>query len=338
MKKIIFLILIVLPFLLSSQNSLFENKIFKIEKTELNTINSDFGPAFVNNELWYSAFTDQEILDLSKGESKNIYCNLYSSELDSDGNIIGVKTNHLDSISENYHAGPVSYCEKTEELFVTLSNFEDPDIRNTIYVKSDIRLKIIILKKIDNVWTITGSLPFNSAYYSVGHPSISETGDTLYFSSNIPGFGGFGETDIYMSIRKDGEWGNPINLGDEINTIDDEMFPYLYKNNILIFSSNSKPNNDLDMLYSHLKDGVFTDPQLVYELNTEYDDFGLTMHKSDCVGYFNTNTKEDTNDDIYKVTFIKPEVKKPEPPIIVSIPKSIKYVYKNIFYDFLIFV
>ena len=128
MKKIILFLLVTFPLFLFAQNkcNFFEFRKIEIEKTNINTTQSDFGPAFVNNELWFSAFTSEEIQKLSEGKTKKIFYNLYSVTTDKDGKITGEKKSQLDDISSGYHAGPVSYCEKTGELFVTLNNFDNP--------------------------------------------------------------------------------------------------------------------------------------------------------------------------------------------------------------------
>jgi hypothetical protein len=204
MKRLFFILPIVFPLIIVAQNgcNFFDFRKIEIEKTNLNTTQSDFGPAFVNDELWFSAFTDEEIKKLSKGDNKDIFYNLFNLKIDAEGNIAGFKNVQFEAISAGYHAGPVSYCEKSEELFVTLSNFNNPEIRNNVYKKADIRLKIIITKKINGVWTVTEEFPFNNPAWSAGHPSISITGDTLFFASNKPN-SGFGKSDIYMSVRKD---------------------------------------------------------------------------------------------------------------------------------------
>ena len=80
---------------------------------------------------------------------------------------------------------------------------------------------------------------YNSLTYSVGHACISKDGQILFFVSDMPG--GFGGSDIYRCMKlEDGSWGTPINLGKEVNSTGDEMFPYLNpKGNTLYFSSTS---------------------------------------------------------------------------------------------------
>ena len=307
MKRLLFLIPIIFPLLLSAQNgcNFFDFRKIEIEKTTLNTTQSDFGPSFVNNELWLSAFTDEEIKKLSKGDDKDIFYNLYSLNTGEDGIVTGSKKIEFEAISAGFHAGPVSYCNKTQELFVTLSNFDNPDVKNKVYQKADIRLKIIITKKINGVWTVTEEFPFNNPGWSVGHPAVSVTGDTLFFASNKPG-SGFGESDIYMSVRSGGKWGNPVNMGEKINTEFDEMFPFFFEGSMLFYSSNKGRNKkaDFDMKYICKTGNSFSEPQLLDELNTNKDDFGLIIHPKGKSGYFVSRRNGGMgDDDIYKVTF-----------------------------------
>lgn len=306
MKNLVLCFILAFPVFISAQNAcdFFEFRKIKVEKTDLNTTQSDFGPSFVVDELWYSAFTQEEIKKLSVGDNKDVFYNLYSSKTDNDGNVIGTKSIQFEAISAGYHAGPVSYCAKTQELFVTLSNFDNPDIRNKVYRKAEIRLKLITAKKIDGVWKLTEQFPYNDSIYSVGHPAISPTGDTLIFASNMPG--GKGMTDLYMSVRTNGKWGAPINLGDKVNTEFDEMFPFMMGGSVLFYASNKGTNGkeDFDIKYICKEGSLFTSPKIQNEFNTEQDDFGLIIHPNGKVGYFVSRREGGLgDDDIYKVTF-----------------------------------
>ena len=307
MKKIVLMLFTVLPLLLAAQDdcNFFEYRTMKVEKTGINTAQSDFGPAIVNGELWYAAYTPEEIEKLAKGKSKNVFYNLYSSSIDNDGNVSIAKQPQLEQLSAGYHAGPASYCEKTKELFVTLSNYDNPEIRNKVYRKAEVRLKIIVAKMVNGNWQLIEEFPFNDPTYSVGHPAISVTGDTLFFASNKPETG-LGETDLYMSIRKNGVWGNPINLGRRINSDDDDMFPFYFNGGTLFFASNrgvTEPKN-FDIYYSCLSGSGFGEPKSVDALNTNADDFGLIIEPNGKYGFFASRKEGGMgDDDIYKVKF-----------------------------------
>ncbi len=307
MKKIVLFLLVTFPMFLAAQNgcNFFDFRKPVIEKTNLNTTQSDFGPAFVNGELWFSAFTEEEIAKLAKGESKKIFYNLYNVKVNDEGNVTGSKNVQLESLSAGYHAGPVSFCDKTGELFVTLSNFDNPEIRNKVYRKSDIRLRIVVAQKENGNWKMKEELPFNDSTYSVGHPSISITGDTLFFASDKPN-SGFGESDIYMAVRKDGKWGQPINLGEKVNSVYDEMFPFFYEGSLLFYATNKGENQkaDFDLQYICKTGNGFGTPKSLDEFNTGEDDFGLIIHPKGKLGYFVSRREGGIgDDDIYKVVF-----------------------------------
>lgn len=330
MKRVLLFLLGILPIVLSAQdNCVYFEKMVKltIEKTELNTTESDFGPAFVGEELWFSAFTTKEIEKLATGKIKNIHYDLFVSETDEQGNVTGNKMLKLAEQSEGYHAGPVSYCEASGELFVTLSNFENPDIRNKVYQKADIRLKIIIVKKQDGVWKKTGELPFNNPSYSVGHPAVTSTGDTLYFISDVPEKG-LGGTDVYMTVRTDGVWGDMINLGDKINTEGNEMFPFIYKDKMLIFATNGRGDgDDLDIYHVGMFGENMTAVTEIEELNSDSDDFGFVIHKKEKIGYFTSNRDGGLgNDDIYKVLVEEIPQGKHELELVVMDKKTRQHV------------
>jgi outer membrane protein OmpA-like peptidoglycan-associated protein len=304
MKKSMLLIMVMLPVCLMAQ-VFYENTTLQVEKISSNTAWSDFGPSFVGDELWYSGFTPEDINKLKQGRSKNVFYKLFSSPADGNGLLGGGKVLVPEQASSGYHAGPVSYCKKTGELFVTLSNFENAEVKNIVFQKKNIPLKIVILKKSGNVWGLAEELPFNSSSYSAGHPAISVTGDTLIFASNIPGKG-YGGTDLYMAVRKNGKWGNMINLGNKINTSDDDMFPYLHKGNLLIYASNGRPDGmgGFDIYYASLAGTNFGEPVNFSAINTDADDFGLVVHPGEEVGYFVSNRSGgDGDDDIFQVTF-----------------------------------
>ncbi|GAB1454615.1 OmpA family protein [Draconibacterium sp.] len=307
MRNIFLFLLGTFPMFLAGQNGcdFFDHRKLEIEKTSLNTVQSDFGPAFVNDELWYSSFTDEEIAKLSKGEDKDVFYSLLSSKLDQNGNVSGSKSLEFEDISKGYHAGPVSYCPVTKELFVTLSNFDNPEIRNKVYRKADIRLKIIVAQKVDGIWKFKEELPSNDPSYSVGHPAVSVTGDTLFFSSNKPE-GSFGGSDIYMSIRDNGKWGQPVNLGNKVNSVNDEMFPFFFDSSVLFYATNNGENqkSNFDLQYICIDGNDFGISKSLDMLNTDEDDFGLIINSAGKIGYFvSRRTGGLGDDDIYKVTF-----------------------------------
>ena len=129
MKRVLLFLIGILPIMLSAQDKCvyFEKMVkLEVEKTELNTAESDFGPAFVANELYHSAYSDEKLDKLARGKKRKIHYDAFTSTIDENGNVTGGRSMHLAEHSEGYHVGPVAFCEKTGEIFVTISNFENP--------------------------------------------------------------------------------------------------------------------------------------------------------------------------------------------------------------------
>ena len=88
--------------------------------------------------------------------------------------------------------------------------------------------------------------------YNEGHATISRNGRTLIFTADYPD--GYGNKDLYMITKIGNKWSKPINLGPNVNTPFDEMFPYLYQDTILFFSSNGHNSiGGLDLFVSFLQ-------------------------------------------------------------------------------------
>lgn len=141
--------------------------------------------------------------------------------------------------------------------------------------------------------------PYNSNEYSTGHPTLNAEGNILIFASDMPG--GYGGTDLYYAVRSgNGEWTRPVNLGKQINTEGNEMFPSLDKNGTLYFASTGHVGlGGLDMFEVQLKEmkPVSVPQNMGVPINSPKDDFALIKSADGKSGYFSSNRRG--NDDIY---------------------------------------
>jgi tetratricopeptide (TPR) repeat protein len=196
-------------------------------------------------------------------------------------------------LTSKYHAGPLAfYDHETKMVFSSAANKASRKGERTMH------LYFAELK--DGHWQTTTAFPYNSADYSISNPAINEDGTVLYFCSDMKG--GIGGKDLYKSENINGKWTKPKNLGDGINTIHDEVFPYLHQQT-LYFSSNGHPGlGGLDIFKAERSNSTFLDVENVgYPLNTNFDDFGIVIDSLNTHGYFSSNRKEGGyNDDIYE--------------------------------------
>ncbi len=136
-------------------------------------------------------------------------------------------------------------------------------------------------------------------------PSISPDGQTLYFASNRKG--GKGKKDIWLSHKKGPEqWGKPVNLGESINTPENEMAPFIHMDNqTLYFASEGWMGmGGLDLFKATRRsDQKWSHPEnLGYPINTHNDEFGLVVGAAGTKAYFASDRNQKDDRDLYTFT------------------------------------
>ncbi|MFM9983801.1 MAG: tetratricopeptide repeat protein [Flavobacteriales bacterium] len=150
--------------------------------------------------------------------------------------------------------------------------------KNTVTTTGDIYYSEF--DKNAQAWAVATKLqrPINTSYFE-GSVCITADGNTLYFVSERPE--GLGQGDIYVSSKKNGQWTSPKNLGDVINTDNDEKFVFIHPNGkTLYFSSNGHQTmGSYDIFKTEYVNGAWSVPiNLGYPINTvnEESTFSLT--------------------------------------------------------------
>jgi tetratricopeptide (TPR) repeat protein len=196
-------------------------------------------------------------------------------------------------LNSKFHAGPLAFYDGEKKMvFSAASEKAGRNGARTMH------LYFAEIK--DGHWKITTAFPYNSEAYSIYNPSINESGTLLYFSSDMKG--GLGRKDLYKSENKNGQWTKPVNLGENINTSQDEVFPFMH-DRTLYFSSNGHPGlGGLDIFKAESNNSAFAEVENVgYPLNTNFDDFGIVIDSLNMRGYLSSNRKGGGyNDDIYE--------------------------------------
>ena len=177
------------------------------------------------------------------------------------------------------------------------------------YDKSkDLGTELLVANQSRGDWSEPTLLELVGDSLIAAHPSLSSDGTTLYFVSDRPG--GYGGKDIWMAKGKGNSFDKPVNLGPEINTPGDEMFPCIRENGELYFSSNYLPGlGGLD-IFKAAKDekGKWKVENMKAPINSPGDDFGITFSKGEIdKGLFSSNRKGSKSDDIYSF-YLPPKI------------------------------
>jgi outer membrane protein OmpA-like peptidoglycan-associated protein len=279
----------------------------QVKNAGINSANSDFSPAFLGDSaiVFSSTRATQKVLVSRHSWTGEAYTNLYlatqlskkgSQEKDSTSAPKGLNG----QINKYYNESSAVFTKDGKTMYFTrnnqLKNKAKTDTLNTVL------LKIYKATYNGKKWTNVKELPFNNDNYSCAHPALSVDEKELYFSSNQPGT--IGMSDIYkVAILENDTYGIPENLGDKINTEGRETFPFITKDNVLVFASDARAGlGGLDLYYVHLDSQYKEIKTFGAPINSPQDDFGLIYKDTLQNGFFTSNRTEDNlgKDDIYR--------------------------------------
>ncbi len=269
-----------------------DSAYYQISNAPFNTAHNEFSSTYDDGKLLFLSDRKQtKPLQYTNTWTENGFYNLYQIKPNEKSAAAASLFNS--GISSRYHEGPLAIFNAGQHIIFTRSISE----KNS---NGELVLGLFTAEKSKNGmdWINVQPFPHNNTAYSNYHPAISETGDTLFFSSQIPG--GYGGGDIYFSIKKEGIWTQPENMGSQINTEGNEHFSYL-KDNILYFASDGHQGlGGLDIYWIDIKkQDAYQVINPGFPINSSYDDLGLTF-ATDKTGAFSSNRPGGKgNDDIY---------------------------------------
>lgn len=306
MKKITLIIFLLCAYFSNAQ---LKEDNYTIKNIADNTKYQDFGATF---------YGDKKVVFASTRRTKTIknniwrgndqpYLQAYQGIQGSDGEIFEVEE-FTKGVNTKFHDANLTFTKDLKTVYFTSNNY-----LNKKFKKDTLGWNLNQLYKAkiggDGEWTNVEAMPFNNDNYQTGHPALSTDETKLYFISDMPG--GFGLTDIYVvDILAGGTYGEPINLGPNVNTEGKEMFPYINDLNYLYFSSDGyiDGKGGLDVYVTRIFD-YEPKPSLNLQkpINTIADDFAFLFQEGKNTGYFSSNRSGGKgDDDIYAFTELTP--------------------------------
>lgn len=186
-----------------------------------------------------------------------------------------------DGLMDKYHIGAVTFTADFKRIYYTRTILK-PDGTSI--------LKLMTAEEMDGKWENIQELSVNSDDYSCAHPCLYRD-SLLFFVSDMPG--GIGGKDIYVTSVDGAECGDIQNLGETVNTIFDELFPFAAEDGRLYFASNGHVGlGGLDVFVSQRQaDGAWSVPENAGRpINSSMDDFALVFKDTQCSeGYVSSN-------------------------------------------------
>jgi outer membrane protein OmpA-like peptidoglycan-associated protein len=192
----------------------------------------------------------------------------------------------------NPHDGPISFSSNNRYAFLT-TNQDVLDEQNRIKYN---RLELEIFEKERDEWLKRDYFKWNSNTYSTGHGTVDDTLN-LYFVSDMPG--GFGGTDIYVCKWNGSDFDAPKNLGPKVNSLGNELFPYVSLDGTLYFASNGWLGyGGLDVF---TWDFVSNAPEnMGSPVNSNADDFSFNVNEIAGKGFLSSN-RTNWKDEVFVV-------------------------------------
>lgn len=266
-----------------------------------NSRRADFAPMYLDKSLdqLYFTTTNEKVTGENRSEITGMKkSDIWVSKKDERG--VWQRPEPVEGeLNSEMDEGIVGFSPDGQTMYLTIAR-RAPE--------SSTSVEIYTSKRSDATWSAPVKFEIiPDTLSAMGHPSVSPDGRFLYFSSDMPG--GYGGKDIWR-INLLERAGSLENLGPQINTPGDEMFPYMRNDSTIYFSSDGHPGfGGLDLFVGrqNATRDFWSVENMGLPMNSAGDDFGITFGEGES-GFFSSNRGDAKGyDHIY--SFELPELK-----------------------------
>jgi peptidoglycan-associated lipoprotein len=247
-----------------------------------NSRRADFAPMYLDKSLEqiYFTSTNEKSTGTNKSEITGMKkSDIYFSKKNEKGEWERPELAEGELNTEN-DEGIMSFSPDGQTMYLTRANRSET---------ANTSVEIYTSRRSDATWSAPQKFEIISDTISaVGHPAVSPDGKYLYFCSDMPG--GYGGKDIWR-INLEERKGSLENLGPQINTSGDEMFPYVRSDSLIYFASDGHPGfGGLDIFKGYLDSTHqrWSVENMGQPINSTGDDFGITFGAGES-GFFSSN-------------------------------------------------
>lgn len=262
----------------------------------INTKYNDFGAAYSKKDHRSIIFTSSRQESMGKnndGGTGEKFQDLFEATVDKKGKWSAPKP-LLEPINSGGNDGAAFLDAKGNAMYFTRCESEKGKYGTC---------QIYLTVRKGQTWEEPKLIPLAADSFTVGQPCLSNDGSQLFFVSDMEG--GMGGKDIWMtrydSTKK--EWATPVNLGNKINTPDDDMFPFILSDGTLYFASKGHIGmGGLDIFKAKKSGDNWSEAEnMKYPINTSRDDFAMVVDEmAGDKGFMSSNRESGKGgDDIY---------------------------------------
>lgn len=266
---------------------------------EINSKFDDKNPCITadGNRLVFTTRRPETTNDATDVEGDGKYFeNIYTATLDSTTRNFGKAGGVSSSINTKAHDAVTSISPDGKQIFIYYNDLSNPAKRGG---------SVFVSKVMNGKWKTPESLgkPINSSYWE-GGACVSPDGKRYFFSSERKG--SYGGSDIWMVERRSkSEWGVPVNLGPDINSVYDEGGMFLAPDGKTLFfcSNGPKSMGGYDVLKTVYENGKWSAAvNLGYPINSAGKEGQLTLSADARYAYISSDRKGGLGEnDIYKI-------------------------------------
>ncbi|MBC8155599.1 MAG: PD40 domain-containing protein [Bacteroidetes bacterium] len=277
----------------------------------LNSPGAEFAPVVKGEELVFTSSRKERVFKNNGQPMLGLYKTKLSQTPDETGSPAGPEVFSQSVFQDDVNEGTPAFSKDGKAMIFARGNNGKR--------KGGVDVDLYISRLGDGgAWSQPARLPISDSVAWDGSPAFSADGKTLYFASNRAG--GAGGIDLYRTnMDASGRFSRPVNMGRDINTPGDEMFPYVGADAKLYFASDGHPGlGKLDVFVATRAGGVIRIENMGQPFNTPSDDFGLAFIDKN-KGFLASNRPGGKGDD--DIYFFEQADSTATPTIATNVPK-----------------